>query len=315
MLVAAVLVSYFTLASAFPSWMPLGGQSFGPATYDSMARPVGILYVFIMAVCPILSWKKTDGATFWKRVKWPLAGAAVLGAILMYIWATQLWPIGLENDPGAGPLNSVDFWWSILGLLVASLAIAIPVYLFIDGARKRSAARDEGFFTALFGIFSKARSQSGGYLTHLGIGIILVGLVGSAMFVLDIRETVPPTPGTTFEAAGYTFTFVEVGESTRPNGDVDTISVFDVSKGGSSKGTIQPSILFHSTQGQTTRNVDIIYEPLRDVFIIFEGTNDDGSLSMNLKVNPLISFAWVGFLFTIIGTTIAVWPKKQPAAA
>jgi len=36
---------------------------------------------------------------------------------------------------------------------------------------------------------------------------------------------------------------------------------------------------------------------------------------MNLKVNPLISFAWIGFLLTIVGTTIAVWPKKQPQAA
>ena len=56
-------------------------------------------------------------------------------------------------------------------------------------------------------------------------------MVSGLLYLADYfkpRETVPPTPGSSFEAAGYTFTFREVTESTRPNGDVDTIAVFDL---------------------------------------------------------------------------------------
>ncbi len=45
MLVAGLLVAYLTISSALPSWMLFGGRSIPPTTFDSVARPVGILYV------------------------------------------------------------------------------------------------------------------------------------------------------------------------------------------------------------------------------------------------------------------------------
>ena len=77
MLVAGILVAYLTITSALPAWLPFGGKSIPSTTFDSVARPVGILYLLILAVCPLLSWRGTDAATFWKRIKWPLVGAVV----------------------------------------------------------------------------------------------------------------------------------------------------------------------------------------------------------------------------------------------
>jgi cytochrome c-type biogenesis protein CcmF len=133
------------------------------------------------------------------------------------------------------------------------------------------------------------------------------------MFVRDFRTTVPNEPGTSFQAAEFTFTFQGVNETTKSNGDVDSIAVFGVAKNGRQAGTIEPSILFHARQNQTTRHVDIISEPLRDVFFIFEGMDASGNLSVNVLFNPLVSWAWFGFALLIAGTTIAVWPKKAAA--
>lgn len=314
MLVASILVAYWTVSSALPSWLPGGGQSFGPATYDAVARPVGILYVFIMAVCPILSWGKTDGQTFMKRAGVPLIGAAGLGAALLAIWWTELWPNYLVKNSGANPLTNWEHGWeAIIGLLVGAFAISVPLYLFYSGAKKRSAAKGENFATALFNIFAKARQQSGGYLTHLGIGIILVGLIGSAMFVQDVKQSFPDQPGASFEVDEFTFTYQGIREEQRTNGDVNTLADFQVKKNGQAAGVLSPGILFHARQNQTTRNVDIIYEPLRDVFFIFEGTDEAGNIAVNVLINPLISWVWVGFVLLIAGTSIAMWPKKAAA--
>ncbi len=119
--------------------------------------------------------------------------------------------------------------------------------------------------------------------------------------------------GESFEAADYMFTYEGTREVVKINGDVDAIADFSVSKDGRYERTVSPSILYHDKQGQTTRHVDIVFEPLRDVFVIFEGVDHDGGLSLNVLVNPLIWFVWFGFILTIVGSALAAWPKKARA--
>ena len=321
MLLAGVLVAYLTITSALPSWLPFGGKSIPSSTFDAVARPVGILYLLILAVCPMLSWKGTDAATFWKRIKWPLVGTAVLFGLLMIDYFSTLRPIynamvqfaqtGNEAGikmAGAGP--SVYYnGLAIFGLMVASLLISTQAWLFIDGAMKRASAKGENFFSALGAIFYNARTQSGGYLTHIGMGIILIGLIGSAMFVLDQTYTVPDKVGSTFQVDKYTFTYQGNKSDTLANGNVKTGVILDVSRDGKKVGAINPGMTEFVVQQQNRLDAKVLSEPLRDIFVVFQGVQD-GNLTINVKINPLIWFSWGGFILMLLGTSLAMWPKK-----
>lgn len=319
MLVSALVVAYLTISSALPSWLPLGGQSMAATTYNLLARPLGVLYVFIIAVCPVLVWRKTDGATFWSRIRFPLIGAALLFALLMMEWAVNLRPVyaamvaGGGTNAGAfrafGP-EAIYSLIALLGLLAASLLISNTVWLFVDGARKRAAARDVSFPSALGGILFRARSQSGGYLAHIGMGIILVGLVGSSMYVRDVRTLVAATPGSTFTVSDYTFTYKGTQDVQKPNGDTRSVATFGVSHDGRQLGDITPGQTRFAQQDQTRLDASVMSEPLRDIFVVWEG-DQGGQLSMNVKINPLISFAWAGFVLLLLGTALAAWPKTR----
>jgi cytochrome c-type biogenesis protein CcmF len=198
---------------------------------------------------------------------------------------------------------------AIFGLLVASLVIANTIGLFVDGARKRAEARDEGFFAALWSIVTKARTQSGGYITHIGMGVILIGLVGSAMFVQDQTFTVADTPGTTFTMADYTFTYQGGNDTTLANGNTVSKIKLDVTRGGKHVGTIQPGMTNFVTTQQNRLDAKVFSEPLRDIFVVFQGSQN-GSITINVKINPLIWFSWVGFILLLLGTTLAMWPKR-----
>ena len=67
-------------------------------------------------------------------------------------------------------------------------------------------------------------------------------------------------------------------------------------------------------QGQTRLNAAVLSEPLRDIFMVWEG-NQPGAegeeLSLNVKINPLIWFAWAGFGLLLLGALIAAWPKRR----
>jgi cytochrome c-type biogenesis protein CcmF len=311
MLFAAVLVAGLTLSPAF------SGPTFNAASFDLLARPVGIIYVLLMAICPILSWNATDPETFWKRAKWPLGIAAVLGAGLLTIWATVLLPNYAGSLTKLSALSKIqaplDHIEGVIGLLVAALAIALPLYLFVDGSRKRAAARGENAFKSFFDILFKSRSQSGGYLTHLGIGFILIGLIGSAMYVKDVEFTLPETAGASKTIGAYEVIYRGITSRTLSNGDVVQTVVLDLSKNGTSLGQIKPTVtqLANTAESNSTRfNAAVHSEILGDFFLAFQG-GDSSALSFDVKINPLISWAWFGFGLLIFGTAIASWPRKE----
>ncbi len=312
MLSSALFVAAMTLAPAL-----FKGLQFGATSYDLLARPFGIMYVAIMAVCPILSWKRTEGPAFWNRAKWPLGIAGVIGAAFLTIWATVMLPnytpdakrlTALKGIAGALPV--IDHVEAVIGLLVAAFAIALPLYLFFDGARKRAAAKGESFGASLWGILTKARTQSGGYITHLGIGIILLGLIGSTMYVKDVQLKSGSTPGSKFSVGAYEFVIRGFDEKTAANGDVESIVNLDVNKGGALIGRLSPGQLNYKTQDKTRLEAAVRSELLRDVFVVFQGGSDK-ELSFDVKINPMISWAWAGFIMTILGATLAAWPKKR----
>ncbi len=321
MLMAALLITYMTLSSVMPKPLPAAGLTIGKETYNALAHPIGILYVLLIAICPILSWRKTEPATFWSRAKWPLAGTAALGAGFLAVYFTQLWPNYVAMGGAGSPFTSfTNGWESMFGLVVAAFGISLPIYLFIDGARKRAKAKSESIGTALLNIFTKARTQSGGYLTHLGIGVILAGLIGSTLFVRSVSPNILNKPGEKFSIGEYGFTLQRVKEQTRANGDKAQVATFTMTKGGGAPRTVQAAIMLpKQMQSQTSdfnsgrREVAIISEPLQDVFITLQSLQGD-TLGMDVKLNPLIGFVWAGFVLTILGSGLAAWPKKRAAA-
>ena len=192
MLVAAVLVAYLTVTSALPSWLPFGGQSIRrrpPTTARAAGRhPVRRC---IMAVCPILSWRKTDGADVLeaRQVAARRRGRARRRRSLVE-WCTSA-AADLRSTPtrrrAQGHRRSRRCHLPRRGRSSACSSPRSPSRCrsTCSSTARASAppAKGESFGTSLVNILTKARTQSGGYLTHLGIGIILIGLVGSAMYV------------------------------------------------------------------------------------------------------------------------------------
>jgi cytochrome c-type biogenesis protein CcmF len=310
MLFSALLVAGLTLSPAFK------GATYSAASFNLLARPLGIFYVLLMTVCPILSWGATEAATFWKRAKWPLAIGGVLAAVLLVMWATVLLP---NYTPGSGGLPALagiqaplDHVESIIGLIVAGFAIALPIYLFADGTRKRAAARGESPLVALRDIVFKSRSQSGGYITHLGIGIVLIGLIGSTMYVKDSQFALADQPGASHAVGAYEVVLKGTSQQTLSNGDVVQKVSVDVLKNGVLVDQVYPQAtqLANRSSGQsTTLEAAIHSEFFRDVFVAFQG-GDTSGFSFDVKINPLVSWVWVGFGLLIFGTAIAAWPRK-----
>ena len=177
-IVGAVLVAYLTVSSALPTWMPLGGQAVSAGVYNAVARPATALFGLLMAVCPLLGWRKTEGEAFARNFRVPAILGAMMFAALMVFFVLRLVPdyegvMAAGGDAAAALAEQGPSWYyfgvAVVSFLAASLLLATSAYLLARGVRGRMKNRGENPLVAAFNLFRHSPAQAGGYLTHLGV--------------------------------------------------------------------------------------------------------------------------------------------------
>jgi cytochrome c-type biogenesis protein CcmF len=110
--------------------------------------------------------------------------------------------------------------------------------------------------------------------------------------------------------ADYTFTYQGIKDTTLANGNTNSKMSLAVSRGGRQLGTITPGMTNFTATQQNRLDAKVFSEPLRDIFVVYQGSSGS-TLVVNVKINPLIWFSWIGFMLLLFGTTLAVWPKRN----
>lgn len=333
MVIVAFLVAYLTISSALPTWLPFGGELVSTGTYNAIARPLGIIYLAILAICPLLSWAKTDLGQFIKRAKVPFIGAVILFAVLMVYFVVYLVPtydanvayytdLAAAGDPSAEEvLSTYTTPWYYLGLTVVGLFVASVLFfnaLFMIGRDVRTycGQKHVNAFKGFFGTLVNRAASFGGYLAHLAMSVILIGLIGSSMFVTErvdyiARDEETDTALSEFTIQDYRLVYTGNEVVQDPNGsDIFYEVDFDVYKGDEFLGAVEPTVQLVTTTQQQKLLASVISFPQEDLFVVYRGVNELGEFAMDVRVNPLISLVWVGFFLLMAGTAISTFGRR-----
>lgn len=325
MVVFAILLTYMTVSSALPAILPFGGQSVSAGTYNAIARPLGVIYLAILAVCPLLSWGRTEGKQFWKRARIPGICAIVLFAVLMFYFATYLLPSydailaagGTEAD---GLLEQGPSWYyngvAVVGLLVASLLFFNSLFMLGRAIRGYQKGHGGNVLASAWGMLVNRASTFGGFVAHLGMAVILVGLIGSSMYVTEKVGYVKYDEATDSAPEPFVIQDFELrytGNVIEPQANDDDILYtvnFDVYKDGEFVGAVSPTVQFVQSTQQQKLVASVISFPTEDLFVVYKGVNQDGDFSMDVRVNPLISQVWIGFGLLMAGVLVATVGRR-----
>ena len=330
MIVFTLLLTYMTVAQALPSWLPFGGDSLGTTAYDAIARPLGIVYLLILAVCPLLAWGKTDMKRFAQLARIPVACALVLFALFMWYFFTNLLPaydamlmLGGSNSQElleAGPpvyYNAL----AVIGLLVASLLFFNALFMFARGVNNYAKSHKTNALAAAVGLFKGHASTYGGSIAHLSLSIILVGLIGSSMYVTEKTaymgyDEEANTATEDFTIQDYTLKFADQSVTEIDDGkNVLYEVVFDVYQGDRYLGQARPQVQLNAMTQQQKLNASVISMPDEDLFVVYRGVNSHGALSLDVRVNPLVNLVWFGFALLMVGAFLAIAGRRRPEKA
>src|ERR671919_2625829 len=146
--------------------------SVGPPFFNSVFVPVGLAIVGLTGIGPLMSWRRMSKGSFGRVVRAPL----IAGAVLVTILAVA----GIGN-PG-----------TLLGLGLCTLNATAIGGEFARGSRIYR-ARGTRWGPALADTLLRNRRRYGGYVVHLGVVLLVIGLAGAAFRIergaqLDIGQ-------------------------------------------------------------------------------------------------------------------------------
>src|SRR4051794_185889 len=258
----------------------LSGQkaSVGPPWFDRYTVPLALILVLLAGIGPVLTWRKASAKALRRTLMVPLAISATVFVVLLVF------------------TDAANSWTSLLMFTLIGFVLAVIGQEFWRGVGARRVMTQEAPPTALARLVGRNRRRWGGYIVHVGIAVLFLGVAASSAFhsQRDIRLKQGQTTTVGDYKVKYLRATADVGRDTAGTGaPISLGAVLDVEKDG--KHTIvrpkrnfypvnDPSIppIMRFFAGEPTSEVDVRWGLRRDLW--FAVQPDLASLIPAIKV-------------------------------
>jgi cytochrome c-type biogenesis protein CcmF len=236
--------------------------SVGPPWFDRYTVPLALLLVLLAGIGPVLTWRKVSTKALKRTLVVPLAVCAVVFVALLLV------------------TDAANSWTSLVMFTLIAFVVTVIGQEFWRGVSARRVMTSEAPPTALVHLVSRNRRRWGGYVVHVGIAILFLGVAASSAF--HSQRDVRLGQGQTTTVGDYKVKYLrptaDVGRDTAGTGaPISLGAVLDVSKDG--KHTIvrpkrnfypvnDPSVppIARFFEGEPTSEVDVRWGLSRDLW-------------------------------------------------
>ena len=262
--------------------------SVGPPFFNQVNGPIFLAIILLTGVCALIGWRRASIKNLLRNFLWPLV-AAITAGIALFIW-------GIRE------------WYALVAFLVCGFVISTVLYSWFRETRARHRMRAENYLKAFFNLIAANRPRYGGYIVHIAIILIAIGVVGSSAYGMEKEATL--IPGESIAIKNYTLTYdnIDLYETQSKLVVTATLSVYNH---GKLIGKLTPEKYFHRSYEQAVTEVAIRSTPLEDLYVILVGRDEDGTAAFKVLVNPLVNWIWIGGGVFLLGGLVAFWPERK----
>jgi cytochrome c-type biogenesis protein CcmF len=264
----------------------------GPPFYERANAPLMAGLLLLMAVAPLSSWGIASVKTL-RRLIWRPAAVAVGVLVIALV-------LGIRNP------------FALIGIFLVALVFSVTVYEYARGVWARAKRDDSNLWNAFWVLTARNRRRYGGYIIHIGVVMMAIGIIGIELFQSETQGTVPQ--GGQIELGAYTMTYESLAVFDGPDGRNVARAVVSVDKNGQPVGELYPrrDFYYDSQQPMTIPGVRSTLED--DFYVLLVDWMPISSEGATFKVyhNPLVNWMWYGAWVFVIGTLVAAWPDKDP---
>ncbi|MEG3586772.1 MAG: heme lyase CcmF/NrfE family subunit [Actinomycetota bacterium] len=246
--------------------------SVGAPYFDRMSMPIGFSLLFLMAVAPVLPWRKASTELLRDRIEWP-----AWGGVLSLVVAV------LVGGRGFLPLLGFAF----AGF--AGMSAIRHLFLSIAGNKWR-------------GIIGRT---NGGMVVHLGVVFLAIGLIASSSYLSQSSYSLQP--GESIQFGQSTITYLSAEQLSFPNRieervqiEIDGKTLEPSVERFTASGQLVPS---PATETSLAKDIQIA--------LLDPPDEQDKSIVIQVTKQPLLFWIWLGGLVMLIGTALSAIPIKK----
>jgi cytochrome c-type biogenesis protein CcmF len=264
--------------------------------FNIVNLPLFLLTIALAGVCVLVGWKMPDLKRFKKQLIWPLV-LAILVVIALVIGGVRL-------------------WYAVVAIFILAAVFVATLVKWGSDVAARMRGKKENCLLAFWRLFIANRSRYGGYIIHIAVAVLALGVIGSSAYKSQTEQTL--NVGDTLPLGGYTLKYNGFDSSSVQKSDgsvwLTVIANMDISRDGKALGTVHPSqVLQFTYSGQTITNMSLVSNKVairsnlaRDYYVIFEdfdGTTNQGLVMV--IINPLVEWIWIGGALLLIGGLVS----------
>ena len=291
LLVAVTFTVFFGTVFPLLSEVARGVKvSVGAPFFNQVNVPLFLALIFLMGVGPLIAWRRASLDNLRRNFLAPVLVGVVAAA--------GFFALGVR---------------SAIAVLTLALTVFVAATIAVDFARATRARLRVGerLFPAMRGLLLRHNRRYGGFVVHLGILIIAVGVTGSQAWSVQTETTL--RRGESAELAGYRVRFEDLTASEESN-HFKVAGAFTVSN-GRVLGVLRPAKKFYPQEQSPIAYVDYRLGLNEDVYLVLGDFARDGSqATVKLLVNRLVSWIWIGGLVLTLGALLAILPERRKGA-
>ncbi len=289
---AAGTVLLGTLYPLFVDALGLGKVSVGPPYFNMVLGPMMAPFLVLMAIGPLLSWKRGNIGEAMKRLRFSL-GAAVATFVAILLMA------GVSSKA-----------------LLAATGFALAAWL-LFGSLAELSFRTHLFRSSLADAFYRAqhlpRSVYGMTLSHVGVAIALVGIVGSQAWKSEFLEIMHP--GQSAQIAGFQVNFARMDDAVPGPNYTAARATFIVTRNGNNVAVMQPERRMYNNPPRPLSTVAIHTNFVNDLYAVLGDADSTGGQIVHVFYNPLVPWLFFGAILMVLGGVVSLSDRHHRVGA
>ncbi len=260
----------------------------GEPFFNQVNTPLFLVLLAITGFCPLISWRKASADNLKKNFLLPFFLALASGVALA--------------------IAGVRGFYPLLSFTLCVFVAATIVREFAAGTRARQRLTGEGAATALLRGVWKLRRRYGGYIAHMGLVFMVVGITGSTAFKLEKEATL--RMGESMTIGDYRLEYTTFDTFKKRNRTVYAATIA-VTKNGVPLGEMQTERRFYINARQPTTEVSLRTTLKEDLYLTMPMIGRGNVITLKAAVNPLLLWGWIGGGLMVLGGVMAIIPSRR----